>query len=383
MAEIRILEFATYAGMGGTQRILLEFLRHASRETYRFALCVLLEHGLLNEEASQLGIENISLNMRGYGDLSAWWKFYRYAKDRRFDLIRTYGLKADIIGRLVGAALGIPVNITSVRSTDPWRKWYHVGLDSWTSGLTALYLSNSEAGRLAIHRRERIPLDKIVTIHNGLDLTPYRSASANAPAIQAQYRQVFGIAPTTRVLGIVANLGAMKGHTTLVDALPQILAQFPDVKCLFVGRDDVNGAIHRYVREKHLEQTVILTGLRSDIPELLTLFDIFLLPSLWEGFPTALLEAMAMKKPVVSTAVGGTPELIDSENTGVLIPPRDPEALADAVIGLLSHPDRARMMGEAAQARVQQDFSIQTMVTETEALYARLLLTARTRHIAN
>jgi len=377
MRRKRILEFATYAGMGGTQRMLLEFLRHASHDKYIFYLCVLLGHDMLNEEASKLGIDNISLNMRGYWDLGAWVKFHHYAKDKQFDLIRTYGLKADIIGRLVGKWLHIPVNITSVRSTDPWRKWYHVWLDSFTSQLTDLYLSNSEAGRMAIHHRERIPLSKIVTIHNGIDLTPYVSEMSNTPEIRAKYRKMFGISPATRVLGIVANLCKMKGHATIIDALPRIQREFPDIKCLFVGRDDLNGVVHRYVREKKLEKAVIFTGMRKDIPEILSMLDLFLLPSLWEGFPTALLEAMAMKKPVVASAVGGIPEMIDSKKTGLLIPPQDPNVLSDAVIWLLNNPDIATALGKAGYERVRQCFSADRLVTETEDIYDRFIMKKR------
>jgi len=378
MSKKRVLEFVTYAGIGGTQHMLLEFLRHASRDKYVVYLCVLLGYDMLNEEASKLGIENISLNMRGYWDLSVWWKFYKYAKDKQIDLIRTYGLKADIIGRIVGKLLRNPVNITSVRSTDPWRKWYHVLLDSRTSRFTDLYLSNSEAGRMAIHRREHIPLSKIVTVPNGIDLTTYVPGTSKVSGTLDTYRKTFGISPTAHVIGIVANLGKMKGHTTIVDALPRIQEKFPDVKCLFIGRDDLNGEIHRYVQEQNLEDAVIFTGVRRDIPEILLMLDVFLLPSLWEGFPTSLLEAMAMKIPVVASAVGGIPEMVDPKKTGLLIPPQYPDALADAVMFLLNNPEIAARMGEAARERVRQCFSINSLVAKTEEIYDQLIMKKQT-----
>ena len=122
MPKKRILEFLTYGGIGGTQQMFLEFIRHASHNKYTFYVCVLLNHNFVNEELTQMHIENTSLNMRGYWDISVWRKFYRFAKNKHVDLLRTYGLKAHIIGRVVGKLLGIPVNITSVRSTDPRRK---------------------------------------------------------------------------------------------------------------------------------------------------------------------------------------------------------------------------------------------------------------------
>jgi glycosyltransferase involved in cell wall biosynthesis len=373
MAKKRILEFATYAGIGGTQTMLLEFLRHASGDKYVFYVCVLLDHDRLNEEVSKLGINNTSLNMRGYWDLVAWWKFYQFAKHKRIDLIRTYGLKAHIIGRIVGKLLKIPVNISSVRNTDSWRRWYHALLDYLTSGFTDLYISNSEAGRLATHRRERIPLSKIITIPNGIDLANYAPYLSCMSEISETYKQQFGLLPDTPVIGIVASLRKQKGHKTIVDALPQIQQTIPEVRCLFVGEDWLHGEIHRYVREKHLEQVVIFTGFRTDIPELLTMFDLFLLPSLWEGIPRALLEAIAMQKPVIVTAVGGIPEIVESEKTGVFVPPEDPKALAQATTYLLSNPEIATKMGQEGYRRIQQFFSLDSVVAKTEGVYDQLL----------
>ncbi len=353
--------------------MLLEFLRKASREKYVFYLCVLLNHDILNEEASKSGIENTSLNMRGYWDLAAWWKLYCFAKNKRIDLIRTYGLKAHIIGRIVGKWLNIPVNITSVRNTDPWRKWYHTLLDRLTSGWTDLYISNSEAGRVATHRRERIPLSKIITIPNGIDLSDYEPYNTNAHQINVEYRQQFDIAPHAPILGTIANLREQKGHKTIVDAFLLIQEKISDVKCLFVGDDLLGGEIHRYIQDRQLEHAFILTGLRQDIPQLLTMFDAFILPSLWEGIPRAILEAMAMKKPVVTTAVGGIPEVVEPGRTGVFIPPNDPQILADTLVSLLNDPKRLSDMGQAGYERIQQFFSLDAVVASTENVYDCLM----------
>lgn len=372
MDKKRILEFSTYAKIGGTQKLLLDFLCHASYDRYTYYMCVLLEDDVLNEEVSKLHIENTSFHMRGYWDLRAWWRLYRFAKDKQIDLIQTYGLKADIIGRIVGKFLGIPANITSVHSTDPWRKWYHVALDVLTSGLTDMYISTSEAGRMAVHHRERIPLSKILTIPNGIDLTKYTPEHVDSQKLK-HFRKIFEIDPRTQVIGIVANLCKMKGHKIIVDALPSIQKSFPELKCLFVGTDFLNGEIHRYVNEKHLEHIIVFTEFQKDIPEMLSLLDVFLLPSQWEGLPTALLEAMAMKRPIVASSVGGIPEIIISEQTGLLIPPEDPDALAEAVVFLLENPHVAHAMGEASYKLIREHFSVQSFVAQMEAVYDQLI----------
>lgn len=379
MDKFRVLEFSTYAKIGGTQKMLLEFLRHASHDRFAYYHCVLLAHDALIEEIGNLGIPQASLNMRGYWDIRAWWKLYLFIKDQQIDLMRTYGLKADIIGRIVGKLAGIPINITSVRSTDPWRKWHHVWLDRSTSNLVDLYLSNSEAGRLAVHQRERIPLSKIITIPNGIDIERFDPTKINAGRVHS-LREQFGLSSSTPVIGMVANLCQMKEHKTIIDALPRIQARFPRVKCLFVGADYLQGEIQRYVKEQHSEASVIFAGFQRDIPECLALLDIFLLPSLWEGLPTAMLEAMAIKRPVIATPVGGIPEILTDGETGLLIPTQHPDALANAVISLLESPDKAAALAEAGCHLIRTRCSIQTMAAQTEQLYERLILAKRATH---
>lgn len=330
------------------------------------------------DEIAKLNIPQTSLNMRRYWDIRAWWKLYRFAKNLRIDLIRTYGLKADIIGRVVGKWLGIPVNITSVRNTDPWRKWYHVWLDRSTSWIPDLYLSNSEAGRQAVHRRERIPLSKILTIPNGIDVERFHPERVDVERVRS-LRERFGITSSSRIIGTVANLCRVKEHKTIVDALPLIQTRVPSAKCLFVGVDLANGEVQRYVKERHCEQEVIFAGFQRDIPEWLALMDVFVLPSLWEGLPNAMLEAMAMRRPVIATPAGGVPEILAQDDTGLLIPPREPAALADAVISLLESPEKAARIADAGCQLIRTRYSIQTMVAQTEQLYERLILAKRAR----
>lgn len=378
MPKKHIVEFATYAGIGGTQQMLLEFLRHASHDKFIYSVCILLDSDFLDQECAKLGLKTCILNMRGYWDLRAWWKFYRFIKDDKIDLIRTYGLKAHIIGRIMGKLAGATAHITSVRSTDPWRKWYHSLLDFLTSGLTDVFISNSEAGRIVTHQREHIPLSKIVTIHNGIDLTEYIPDTPKISACSVTHRTSFGISPTDRVMGTIANFRTMKGHKTIVDALPRIQEQIPNIKCLFVGTAFVKekyyeAEIRRYVQEQHLDHAIVFTGARRDIPQILSIFDIFLLPSLWEGFSTALLEAMAMKVPVIASDVGGNPEIIEQGITGILIPPQDPVALAEAVIHVLTHPNIVEKMRQAGYERVQHMFSLDSLVATTETVYEHII----------
>jgi glycosyltransferase involved in cell wall biosynthesis len=249
-------------------------------------------------------------------------------------------------------------------------------LDFLTSGLTDLYISNSEAGRLMTHQREHIPLSKLLTIPNGIDLAvfnPDRVARSST-----SQKQSLGIEPDAPVVGIVANFRKMKGHITIIDALTRVQKHFPHIRCIFVGeafvKEPLYGAeLRQYVGQRGLDHMVIFTGARRDIPEILSLFDVFLLPSLWEGLPTSVLEAMCMKIPVVASAVGGTSEIVEDGRTGLLIPPQNPIALADAILSLLNDPTRAKEMGQAGYERVCQAFSLSSVVARTEDVYEQVI----------
>lgn len=374
----RILEFLTYSGIGGTQQVFLEFMRRASHHRYSYTVGTLLWHDWLNDELTRMQIPNFTLNMKGYYDARAWWNLTRFLRTHSIDLIRTYGLQAHLFGRICGAFAGVPVHITSIRSTDPWRKWHHSTLDRMTSGLTDLYLSNSEAGTRMTRQREGIVPRKTMTIHNGIDVEFVRSKAIDRPEIAAQYRRELGIDLSAPLIGIIATFRKMKGHAVLIDALPDVLRAHPSVKCLFIGgafvaEPEYEGELRQHVRSRQLEHAIIFTGFRRDIPELLSLLDVVVLPSSWEGLPSSILEAMALRKPVIASAVGGIPEIVVHEQTGLLISPQNPRQLADALLRLLSSPDMAVRMGQTGYERVKAAFSLDAMVAKTEAIYAELL----------
>jgi glycosyltransferase involved in cell wall biosynthesis len=173
----------------------------------------------------------------------------------------------------------------------------------------------------------------------------------------------------------VANLFPRKGHEYLIEAVYRIAEEAPDARCLIVGTgDDRYGEmLARLTREKGLDGIVIFAGFQPDVSPYLAAFDLFVLPSVMEGFGIVLIEAMAMAKPVVATSVGGIPEVIDDGVTGFLVPPRDPESLVRKIRFLLAHPEVRAKMGEAGRLRVLARFSTERMIGELQRLYGELI----------
>lgn len=178
------------------------------------------------------------------------------------------------------------------------------------------------------------------------------------------------------VLVTIARLTEQKGHRYLLQALPCLLETWPQLCCVFVGEGELQDALKRMAIDLGIERACRFVGVREDIADLLVAADLFVLPSLSEGFPFVLLEALAMGCPVVASRVNGVPELIEDRKTGLLVPARDPQALARAIRDMLSDPTAASKMGAAGRAVVQDRLTVDRMVVNTTAIFDAAMQTA-------
>ena len=210
--------------------------------------------------------------------------------------------------------------------------------------------------------------NRIEVIRSGIDPRPF---NPTYPAGEA--RREFGIAEKSPVIGCIAHFADHKGHRYLIATAARVAAAVPDVRFLLVGDGELRPQIERQIKDLNHEKHVILTGFRTDIPRLLAAMDIVVLSSHLEGLGTSLLDAMAMARPVVATRVGGIPEMVEDGVNGRLVPPRDPDALAGALIELIRRPDERKRMGEAGRARMLSMFSAEAMVEQTERIYRKLI----------
>jgi len=210
--------------------------------------------------------------------------------------------------------------------------------------------------------------DRITVICNGVDVDRY-----GRPVDEASLRDQLGLDASARLVAVVATLKEQKGHHYLVEAMRTVVPQHPDVHALFIGNGVLRTQLQEQVKRLNLDHHVHFLGNRHDVPELLAASDLFVLPSLWEGLAMALLEAMASGKPIVATSVSGTNQVMIPNETGLVVPPGDTQALAKAMLQLLSNPTQAQTMGQAARRHVEAHFSAQKQAHEHLALYHRLL----------
>jgi glycosyltransferase involved in cell wall biosynthesis len=215
-----------------------------------------------------------------------------------------------------------------------------------------------------LHRDLWLGADRVVTIPNG---------ARHVPVTHSTLREELGLASDDRLAVSVGNLYPVKGHAFLLEALALLSDRFPRLHVAIAGRGELEETLLARARALDVANRFHLLGLRSDVGNVLAATDVFVLPSLSEGVPLALLEAMMAARPIVATAVGEVPTVLDGGRAGVLVPPGDAAALATAIAGVLSNPARASQLASAAAARAAERYSFNAMLDRYAALYANLV----------
>lgn len=363
---LRIMQLASTSEMGGAERMICFLVQTLPPDVVQSYVGCLLGSGELLERSAPYCSEVIHLRFTSFLSLRGSHNLYRFLKSNRIDILHTYGLRADTIGRLVGKLAGVPVVVSGIRSTDPWRKWYHTFLDRLTSPCVDLFISNSQAGKDAAIQREKFNTERIRVIYSGLPAQsdtsqPLPETVSNLPS------------SAYPVITVLANIREMKGHADILNAMPAILKKFPNTMLIFAGRDDSNGAIKKQALTLGVAEHILFPGYVRNTTALLEQSHIFCLPSHWEGLPVSIIEAMRAGLPIITTPVGGIPEMVTDRIECIMIPPGAPQRLADAVIELSSDTDFAQKLGSIARNRAHRMFSSETMVQNHISTYIELL----------
>lgn len=341
--------------------------RGLDSEKFRPHIASLIGSGALVRAAADAGISATHLQFRNAADPGGIRRLVQLIRREKIDIVQTHGLRADAVARWAARLGGARVIVSTIHSIDPWRRWQHSVLDRLTAPLVSHFVAVCEAAKQAAVQREHVTAAKVSVIYIGL---PQREIPR---ARRDELRLKFGVPPEAYpVVGILANLRDMKGHRHAIDSLPALLQEFPTAHFVFAGRDDSNGAVEQYAREKGVRGSISFPGFVENSAEVLAAIDLFLLPSDWEGLPVSILEAMQAGVPVIATRVGGIPEILRDDVEGVLIEPRQPQQISRAIIELTQDwPKRARLC-KAAAAKSVTTFSIQHMTAQYEELYLNL-----------
>jgi glycosyltransferase involved in cell wall biosynthesis len=356
---------------GGPERQMLGLARHLP-PPYQSAFLTFAEGGrcqALLDQARSHGFEAVALD-HNYPHLQcAAREIASHLRRLRADVLCCSGYKPDVIGWLAARQTGVPVVSISHGWTAATLK---VRLNEAMDRLVLRWMDRtvcvSEAQAVKV-RRAGVSPDGVVVIRNAIDI---EALGEPEPAYYDRLQEFFAV-PPTRIVGAAGRLSPEKGFDQLVEAAAMIGQADPGVGFVLFGDGPLRPALIRQIARRGLQGRFILAGFRTDLDKFLSHLDVLALPSHTEGLPVILLEAMAAGVPVVATAVGGTPEVIEDEVGGCLVPPRDPPALARRILEMLRDEAQRQALGKRGRQRVQDEFTFEVQSQAYQRLFEGLV----------
>jgi glycosyltransferase involved in cell wall biosynthesis len=367
---MKILHLISSRGLYGAERVTLDLCKGLKRKGYESIIGVIRNshnpHVEVADEARKNAIDSVVFPCKAQLDVRLIFRIRGYAEKKHISLMHCHGYKSNFYGLLANPK-DVPIVATNHNwLTSHWRLRVYRRFDSLLMRYFAGIVAVSEGVREEMLRCG-VPKEKMRVIDNGIDLTRF-----NDTVSPTEIREEFGIKKGVTVIGTVGNLGAEKGHVYLLQAAKEIVNKVDSVVFIIVG----DGPLRRYLESEAsalgIGENVIFTGFRKDIPNLLSTMDIFVLPSIIEGLPMVLLEAMAAKKAVVATRVGAISKVVNDWN-GILVEPRDVAGLQNGVLRLLESEENRQKYASAGYDTVRAHFSSERMSSKYIDLYNELL----------
>jgi glycosyltransferase involved in cell wall biosynthesis len=362
--RISVVEILATGSSGGAQEHLWSLVTGLDKT--RYDVCVVaLSNGQAVRRLQRSGVPVMVIDEAD--DSIATGALAAHQARIQPDVIHNHMYRAEIIGTKAALALEVagyprPYVVSTVHSSRVRSAEDREALRRLTPSMDRLIaVSKAMERKLEDEGRTGTPLS---LIYNGVDLERY---DHQEPC--CTLREEYGMVPGAHIVGVVARLEPEKGHPTLIDAWPRVLQACPDAYLLVVGEGSQREALERQVAELRVGHRVVFTGRRDDVPAVTAALDIAVLPSYREAQGLSVLEAMALSRPVVASNVGGIPEMIEDGVTGLLVPPHDAAALADAIVSLLRDHQRADMIARAGHDLVHRRFCIEQMIAAVEEIY--------------
>lgn len=350
---------------GGAERALVQIVTRLDRQKWEPLVVCLSGPGALVETLAEAHISVKCLGARRARHVSVLPRLVRQLREWRPDLLQTFLFHANIAGRIAGRLTGVRHIVSGIRVAER-RSRKRLWLDRATEWMVERHVCVSRDVAEFSIRDGRLSPEKVIVIPNGVDVDRFASAP---PADLAE----FGIPARSRVILSVGRLDPQKGPDVLLEAFLLLASRYAAAHLLLVGSGPMADALQRAAREYGLEQRVHFAGWRGDVPELMRAASILALPSRWEGMPNVVLEAMAAGLPVVASRVEGIGDLVRDGETGRLVEPDHPDAVAAALGELLADSGRRSAMGLAAQTTAAQQLSWDRVAAAYDELYTALL----------
>jgi glycosyltransferase involved in cell wall biosynthesis len=368
--KIKVMYIFAALPVGGAEEVLLTEVEGLDKKTFDPFVCVISEKGPIGEQIEKTGVRVIPLHRMGKSqfDYRIIRNLYTLMRREGVHVVHTHLYDGNKYGRLAAILARVPCIVSTYQNVYVRRRLkYH--LINWAlSAVNDRILAGSEAVKESVMRYDRIGAGKIQVLYNAIDPAKFRGGESGGDV-----RRRFGIKAEDFLIGVIARLEEQKGHIYVLQAMSQVVRNYRAVKVLVVGDGKLRSFLQERTRTLGLSDFVLFAGTQRPTDPILRALDLFLLPSLWEGFSISILEAMAMGVPVVATAVGGASEVITSGKDGLLIQPGDVGSLTAAIEDSLLHRDKFRQMGKNGKETVIRNFTKANHLAMLQSLYLEVL----------
>lgn len=343
----------------------MQLVTRLDRARWEAVVFCISGEGELARPLRDAGITVVCLGARKRHGVRAVWRLSRLLAKLRPTILQTFLFHANIAGRLAGKAARVPIIVSGIRVAEK-RGSLRLWIDRATDWMVSQHVCVSQDVAAFSAARGGLPVSKIRVIPNGVDARLFAEAP---PADLGQ----FGIPAGSRTLLFVGRLDPQKGPFVLMAAARELLPRHNGLQLLLVGDGPLAENLRKWIAKENVSSRIHLAGRRNDVPSLMRAAEIFVLPSLWEGLPNVVLEAMAAGVPVVASRVEGISDLLIDDRTGLIVPPNSSGDLVEAIDRLLTDPQQAHRMGHSAQQYVRTEFAWEGVVQKYAALYGELL----------
>lgn len=366
----RVLFVSTSTTVGGAEKTLFTLATLLDPARYQVAGVVSLKpKGRYAKLLEDMGLRADSLEVEKTAGITDLQKLAVLVHQTRPDIVHAVMYQAIQLCRAV-RRLGYAEYrlVSSPRVNYRTRGGWSLLVDGWLKKADDMMIAESDASRAYLVDKLGYDKDKVVRVYNGVDIAGWPISKA----ARERYRKGLGVEPGETLLGTSGRLDPQKGHAFLLEALAKVRASHP-AKCVFLGEGPLKAPLQSLARSLGVDGAVHFVGEQADMPGWLSALDIYVQPSLWEGLPNALLEAMAVGLPVIASKVDGIPEVVRNDVSGLLCEPKSSQALVQPIQDLILDDELRRRLGQAAKQVVMENFKLADMIANTQAVYEQVL----------
>lgn len=357
--KIKITHILPELGYGGAERLLVDLLKNIDRDKFNVEVICLIKGGDFVEDLAEIDVPVKILGKRGKLGLAMMWRLKKYLVETQPDIVHTHLFAGDFWGRVAAYLAGVKIIISTEHNINTSEGKLKDWLKSKTNRLATKIIAVSRSVKNYTIKKYQTPAEKISVIYNGIDISRFSFES-----VDFNNKIIFGT---------VGRLTKQKGHKYLISAFKKVSQKLPEAELWIVGEGELRDDLTKQIAKLNLTEKVKLLGTRKNIPAMLNEFDIFVMPSVWEGLGIVVLEAMASGLPIIASDVDGLSELVKDNQNGLLFESKNIEQLSQKMTELVQNETLADKFSRAGREMVENNFDLKKVVREYEEVYVDVL----------